>query len=70
MGVVAISGGASPGLEIGIALALGARVAAVAGSGGAAASVTRDRTWGTSSRLTEVEPTAGSLRSFLVPELD
>jgi class 3 adenylate cyclase len=70
VGVVAIGGGRLTGLEIRIALALGARVAVVAGSGGAATSVMRDRTWGTSPRLSEVEPTAPALSSFLLPDLD
>jgi hypothetical protein len=30
----------------------------------------RDRTWGTSPGLVEVEPTAPTLRSFLLPDLD
>jgi class 3 adenylate cyclase len=70
VGVVAIGGGRLTGLEIRIALAFGARVAVVAGSGGAAASIARDRTWGTSPGLVEVEPTAPTLRSFLLPDLD
>jgi class 3 adenylate cyclase len=70
VGLVAIGGGRLTGLEIRIALALGARVAAIAGSGGSAASVMRDRTWGTSPGLTEIEPTAAALRSFLLPDLD
>ncbi len=70
VGVVAIGGGRLTGLELRIALALGARVAVVAGSGGAAASVLRDRTWATAPRLAQVEPTADALRPFLLPDLD
>jgi class 3 adenylate cyclase len=70
VGVVAIGGGRLTGLELRIALALGARVAVVAGSGGAAASVMRDRTWATAPRLSQVEPTTDALRSFLLPDLD
>ncbi len=70
VGVVAIGGGRLTWLEIEIALALGARVAVVAGSGGASAWVMRDRTWGTSPRLSEVAPTASALRAFLLPDRD
>jgi tetratricopeptide (TPR) repeat protein len=70
VGVVAIGGGRLTALEIQIALALGARVAVVAGSGGAAGAVARDRTWGTSQRLIQVEPTAAALRAFLLPDLN
>jgi class 3 adenylate cyclase len=70
VGVVAVGGGRLTALEIQIALALGARVALVAGSGGAAGAVARDRTWGTSHRLIQVEPTAAALRAFLLPDLN
>ena len=70
VGVLAIGGGRLSVLEMQFALALGARVATVAGSGGAAAAIMRDRTWGTSPGLSEVEPTASALRAFLLPDLD
>ena len=70
VGVLAIGGGRLSGLEMQFALALGARVATIAGSGGAAAAIMRDRTWGTSPGLSEVEPTASALRTFLLPDLD
>ena len=63
--VVAIGGGRLTGLEIRIALALGARVGVVAGSGGASSALTGDPTWGTSGCLVELEPTAFVLREFL-----
>jgi class 3 adenylate cyclase/tetratricopeptide (TPR) repeat protein len=64
--VIAIGGGRLSALELRIALALGASVGVVAGSGGAASELLRDPTWGTTDRLTELEPTAGALRAFLV----
>ena len=65
VGVIAIDGGRLSALEIRIALALGARVGVVAGSGGVGSALLGDPTWGTSGRLVEVEPTAAALKEFL-----
>jgi hypothetical protein len=65
VGVVAIGGGRLTALEIRIALALGARVGVVAGSGGAGSALLGDPTWGTSGRLVELEPTPAAFREFL-----
>jgi class 3 adenylate cyclase/tetratricopeptide (TPR) repeat protein len=68
--MVAVGGGRLTTLEIQIALALGGRVAVIAGSGGAAGSVMHNRTWATAARLSQVEPTTDALRSFLLPDLE
>jgi hypothetical protein len=68
--VVAIGGGRLTALEVRVALALGAHVAAVAGSGGSSGALIRDPMWGTSARLSEVEPSAERLRAFLQPNSD
>jgi hypothetical protein len=63
--VIGIGGGRLSALELRIALAFGARVGVVAGSGGTSSALLGDTTWGTSGRLVGLEPTAGSLRAFL-----
>jgi hypothetical protein len=68
--VLAIGGGRLTALEARIALSLGADVAVVAGSGGSSGALVRDPTWGTSARLSEIEPSAERLRSFLQPNSD
>jgi hypothetical protein len=65
VGVVAIGGGRLTALEVRIALALGAHVGVVTGSGGAGSALLGDPTWGTSGRLVELDPTAHALREFL-----
>jgi hypothetical protein len=65
--LIALGGGRLTALELRIALALGAHVGVVAGSGGTSAALLGDATWGTSGRLTELEPTASArcVRTFL-----
>jgi class 3 adenylate cyclase/tetratricopeptide (TPR) repeat protein len=64
--VIGIGGGRLTALELRIAIALGATVGVIAGSGGASSALLADPAWGTSGRLVELEPTATALRGFLV----
>jgi hypothetical protein len=48
-----------------MALALGAGVGAIRGSGGAASALLQDPRWATIPRLVEVAPEADALRQFL-----
>jgi hypothetical protein len=68
--VLAIGGGRLTALELRIALALGTNVGVMAGSGGTSSALLRDPTWGTSSRLSEIEPMPDRLRAFLLPDAD
>jgi len=64
--VISIGGGRLTALELRIALAFGATVGVVSGAGGAGAALLGDPTWGTSSRLVELEPSAVAFRAFLL----
>jgi class 3 adenylate cyclase/tetratricopeptide (TPR) repeat protein len=68
--VLGIGGGRLTALELRLALAFGATVGVMAGSGGTSTALLRDQTWGRSSRLSEVEPTPDRLRAFLLPDTD
>lgn len=64
--VIGASGGEISGLEFRLALALGARVAGITGSGGEIARLLRDPRWTASGRLVEVAPEPEALRRFLL----
>jgi class 3 adenylate cyclase/tetratricopeptide (TPR) repeat protein len=68
--VFGLGGGRLTAVELRIALALGATVGVMAGSGGSATGLLRDPTWGTSPRLSEIEPLPDQLRMFLQPDAD
>jgi class 3 adenylate cyclase len=57
--------GVNTGEDYRIALALGARVGAVSGSGGAASALLKDPLWAATARLTEIAPEPEALRDFL-----
>ncbi len=63
--LLAIGGGRISAAEYRVALALGAHVGAIHGSGGAASDLLRDPGWATSARLTEVAADPEELRAFL-----
>jgi class 3 adenylate cyclase len=68
--VLAIGGGRLTALELKMALAFGANVGVISGSGGTSSALLRDATWGTSPRLSEVEPMPDRLRAFVLPNAD
>ncbi len=63
--VVALAGGAISAFEYRLALALGARVGAVRGSGDAARELLTSSTWSASGRVEELEPEPDAIRAFL-----
>jgi hypothetical protein len=63
--VLGASGGEISGLEFRLALALGARVGGISGSGGEIARLLRDPRWTSNGRLVEVTPEPEALRRFL-----
>jgi class 3 adenylate cyclase len=63
--VLAVGGGELSGLEYRTALAFGARVAVVMGSGGEASALLRDKAWALSDRLVEISPTEEDLRTLI-----
>jgi hypothetical protein len=65
--LLAIGGGRISAAEYRMALALGARVGAITGSGGAASELLRDPWWAATSRLTELAPELDTMREFLGP---
>jgi len=65
--VVAIGGGAVAGAAYRIALALGARVGLLQGSGGEAAELVRDDDWSASARLLTLPEDVMTLRVFVGP---
>jgi class 3 adenylate cyclase len=64
--VIGASGGEISGFEFRLALALGARVAGITGSGGEIARLLRDPRWTANGRLVEVAPEPEALRRFLI----
>ncbi len=63
--VLAIGGGGISAAEYRMALALGARVGAISGSGGAASELLRDPWWAATTRLVELAPEVEAMREFL-----
>ena len=63
--LLAIGGGRISAAEYRIALALGARVGAITGSGGAASDLLRDPWWAATTCLTELAPELDAMRDFL-----
>ena len=63
--VLAIGGGRISAAEYRMALALGARVGAISGSGGSASELLRDPWWAATARLVELSPELDVMRDFL-----
>jgi hypothetical protein len=63
--VLAIGGGAISAAEFRIALALGARVGVLRGTGREAEALLEDRDWAISDRVTELDMDAASITEFL-----
>ena len=63
--LLAIGGGGISAAEYRMALALGAQVGAISGSGGAASDLLRDPWWAATTRLTELAPELDAMREFL-----
>lgn len=63
--VLGINGGRISAAEYRIALALGAQVAVIEGSGRAAAAILSDDDWGTSTRLAPLPNDPGTVRAFI-----
>ena len=63
--LLAIGGGNISAAEYRMALALGARVGAIQGSGGSASALLQDPWWAATSRLTEIALEVDALRGFL-----
>ena len=63
--VLAIGGGRISAAEYRMALALGARVGAISGSGGSASELLRDPWWAATARLVELTPDLDVMRDFL-----
>jgi len=63
--LLAIGGGRISAAEYGMALALGARVGAISGSGGSASELLRDPWWPATARLAELPPDLSAMREFL-----
>jgi hypothetical protein len=63
--LIAIGGGRISAAEYRMALALGARVGALRGSGGSASALLQDPWWATNGRLSELAPEVDQLREFL-----
>ena len=63
--LIALAGGTISAFEYRLALALGARVGAIRGSGDAATQLLRRSTWSASGRVEELEPDTVSIRAFL-----
>ena len=63
--VLAIGGGRISEAEYRMALAFGARVGAISGSGGAASALLRDPRWASTARLIEIAPNADAISGFL-----
>jgi hypothetical protein len=63
--VLAFGGGELSAIEYGVALALGARVGVIAGTGGTAATLLREQPWATSDRLIELQREPPAIRAFL-----
>lgn len=71
--LLGINGGAISGAEYRMALALGARVGVIEGSGREATSLIQDDTWGTSKLLLRLPADAMTLRAFVgsgIPKLE
>ena len=65
--LLAIGGGRISAAEYRMALALGARVGAITGIGGAASERLRDPWWAATTRLTELAPEVDAVQEFLGP---
>jgi hypothetical protein len=63
--LLAIGGGQISAAEYRMALALGARVGAISGSGGAASELLQDQWWAATARLVELTPDLAAFRGFL-----
>jgi hypothetical protein len=63
--MIALGGGAISAFEYRLAVALGALVGAIRGSGDAAAELLRQSMWSASGRVEELEPEIDSIRAFL-----
>jgi hypothetical protein len=65
--LLALGGGGISAFEYRLAVALGAQVGAIRGSGDAAHELLSGSTWSASGRVEELEPTVEALRAFLAP---
>jgi class 3 adenylate cyclase len=66
--LLAIGGGQISAAEYRMALALGARVGAISGSGGSASELLRDPWWAATARLVELVPELAAMREFLTAQ--